>query len=193
MGTIAPNAAGHRRAPVTMPGYHTGKQPRNKGLRFPPDPPTVEEIIAVMRATGENSDGARLRALIVLLWRAGLRISEALDLAETELDRPNGKITIRRGRAASAARSDWTAGPGPGSSHGSRSGPASRRRAAVRDPRTDGREALGGVRRPQTAQANRYQRRRATPLCAPPVEACARYRDGARRRSAGRHPAPARA
>ena len=98
MENIALNAAGHRRAPVTMPGYHKGRQPRNKGLRFPPDPPTVEEIIAVMRATGENSDGARLRALIVLLWRAGLRISEALDLAETDLDRPNGKITIRRGK-----------------------------------------------------------------------------------------------
>jgi integrase len=98
METIALNAAGHRRAPVTMPGYHKGRQPRNKGLRFPPDPPTVEEIIAVMRATGENRDGARLRALIVLLWRAGLRISEALDLAETDLDRPSGKITIRRGK-----------------------------------------------------------------------------------------------
>jgi hypothetical protein len=38
----------------------------------------VEEIIAVMRAAGEDADGARLRALIVILWRAGLRIGEAL-------------------------------------------------------------------------------------------------------------------
>jgi hypothetical protein len=34
-----------------MPGYHAGRPPRNKGLRYPADPPTVEEIIAVMRRT----------------------------------------------------------------------------------------------------------------------------------------------
>ena len=69
------------RSPVTMPGYHQGRPPKNKGIRFPADPPPVEEIIAVMRATSNNADGARLRALIIVLWRAGLRISEALDLA----------------------------------------------------------------------------------------------------------------
>jgi hypothetical protein len=33
-----------------------------------------------MRTIGEGPNGHRLRALIVLLWRAGLRISEALAL-----------------------------------------------------------------------------------------------------------------
>ena len=85
------DAAGHRRSPATMPGYHRGRPPKNKGLSFPADPPTVEEIVAVMRAAGDGPDGARLRALIIILWRAGLRISEALDLAETDLDRgPRG-------------------------------------------------------------------------------------------------------
>jgi integrase len=92
------DAAGHQRAPVTMPGYHQGRPPKNKGLKFPADPPPVEEIIAVMRATGNGPDGARLRALIVVLWRAGLRISEALDLAETDLDRARGAVVIRRGK-----------------------------------------------------------------------------------------------
>ena len=46
------DAAGHRRSPVTMPGFHEGRVPRNKGRRYPADPPTVEEIIAVMRAAG---------------------------------------------------------------------------------------------------------------------------------------------
>jgi hypothetical protein len=32
------DAAGHRRSPVTMPGYHQGRPPKNKGLRFPADP-----------------------------------------------------------------------------------------------------------------------------------------------------------
>jgi site-specific recombinase XerD len=91
-------AAGHRRSPATMPGYHRGRPPKNKGLRFSADPPTVEEIVAVMRATGDGRDGARLRALIVVLWRAGLRISEALDLAETDLDRDRGAVMVRRGK-----------------------------------------------------------------------------------------------
>ena len=83
-------AAGHRCAPVTMPGYHRGRPPKNKGLRFPADQPRVDEAIAVMRAAGNGADCARLRALIVVLWRAGLRISEAHDLAETDLERIRG-------------------------------------------------------------------------------------------------------
>jgi hypothetical protein len=41
--------AGRRRSPATMPGFHAGRPPRNKGLRYPADPSKVEEIIAVMR------------------------------------------------------------------------------------------------------------------------------------------------
>jgi hypothetical protein len=33
-----------------------------------------------MRAAGADHDAVRLRGLIVVLWRAGLRISEALAL-----------------------------------------------------------------------------------------------------------------
>ena len=101
MESIAPDAAGHRRSPATMPGYHQGRPPRNKGMQYPADPPTIEEIIAVMRLAGEKPDGLRLRALIVLLWRAGLRIGEALALAETDLDRSRGAVLVRRGRAGS--------------------------------------------------------------------------------------------
>ena len=71
--------ADRARVGLPPPGYHRGRPPRNKGLRYPADPPAVEEIIAVMRAAGDRPEGARLRALIVLLWRAGLRIREALD------------------------------------------------------------------------------------------------------------------
>jgi site-specific recombinase XerC len=34
----------------------------------------------------------------VILWRAGLRISEALDLAETDLDSARGAVLVRRGK-----------------------------------------------------------------------------------------------
>ncbi len=31
-----------------MPGFHAGRPPCSKGLRYPADPPTVDEIVAVM-------------------------------------------------------------------------------------------------------------------------------------------------
>ncbi len=69
---------GRRRSPATVPGYLAGRQPRNKGRRYPADPPRTEEIIAVMRCCDTGLHGARARGLIVILWRAGLRIHEAL-------------------------------------------------------------------------------------------------------------------
>ena len=71
---------------ATLSSFHQGRPPRNKGQHYPADPPTVEEIIAVMRAAGESADAIRLRGLVVVLWRAGLRISEALALTESDLD-----------------------------------------------------------------------------------------------------------
>jgi site-specific recombinase XerD len=90
--------AGRRRSPATTSSFHRGVPPHNKGLRYPPDPPTVEEIVAVMRAAGDGPDGLRLRGVIVVLWRAGLRISEALALNETDLDRDRGALLIRHGK-----------------------------------------------------------------------------------------------
>ena len=91
------DCAGRLRSPATLASFHVGHAPRNKGLRYPPDPPTVEEIIAVMDA-GHDPDGLRLRGLIVVLWRAGLRISEALALVETDLDQSRGAVLVRRGK-----------------------------------------------------------------------------------------------
>ena len=92
------DSAGRRRSPATMPGYHAGRAPRNKGLRYPADPPTVQEIVAVMREAGSDRHGARLRALIVVLWRGGLRIQEALALSERDLDPQRGSLLVRNGK-----------------------------------------------------------------------------------------------
>jgi integrase/recombinase XerD len=90
--------AGRRRSPTTTSTFHQDVSPGNKGLRYPPNPPTVEEIIAVMRASGDGPEGVRLRGVIVVLWRAGLRISEALALNETDLDADRGSLLIRHGK-----------------------------------------------------------------------------------------------
>ena len=92
------DCAGRRRSPATLSGFHQGRPPRNKGLRYPPDPPTVDEIIGVMRTVSDRPDGLRLRSVIVVLWRAGLRISEALALAESDLDQTRRAVLVRRGK-----------------------------------------------------------------------------------------------
>jgi site-specific recombinase XerC len=97
MESVLLDAAGHRRSPATMRGYHRARSPRNKGEQCPADPPTAE-IVAVMRTVGDDAHGKRLRSLIVLLWRAGLRISEALTLQESDLDCSRGAVLVRRGK-----------------------------------------------------------------------------------------------
>jgi site-specific recombinase XerD len=75
------DAAGRRRSPATTPGYLAGRAPHNKGMQYPPDPPRPA-----------------LRALIAVLWRAGLRISEALALNETDIDTVRRSLLIRHGK-----------------------------------------------------------------------------------------------
>jgi site-specific recombinase XerD len=58
----------------------------------------VQEIVAVMREAGTDRHGARLRALIVVLWRGGLRIQEALSLSERDLDPQRGSLLVRSGK-----------------------------------------------------------------------------------------------
>ncbi|MET0729781.1 MAG: site-specific integrase [Solirubrobacterales bacterium] len=108
--SVVLDSAGRRRSPATMPGYHAGRPPRNKGMRYPADPPTVEEIVAAMRLTGEDRHGWRLRAMIVVLWRGGLRIHETLGLAEHDLDPGRGSLRVRNGKGGGrreVGMDDW--------------------------------------------------------------------------------------
>jgi site-specific recombinase XerC len=98
MSELLLDRAGRRRSPATLPGFHAGHAPGNKGLRYPADPPKVEEIVAVMRTAGDGAHGRRLRGLIVIMWRAGLRIQEALTLTEADLDHVRGALLVRRGK-----------------------------------------------------------------------------------------------
>ena len=52
----------------------------------------------MMRAAGAGAYGDRLRGVMVVCWRAGFRVGEALALAETDLDPSQGAILIRKGK-----------------------------------------------------------------------------------------------
>jgi hypothetical protein len=54
MSELLVDRAGRHRSPATMPGFHARRPPRNKGLRYPADPPKVEEIIAAVELAREG-------------------------------------------------------------------------------------------------------------------------------------------
>ncbi len=104
------DVSGRRRSPATTSAFHLGRTPANKGMRYPADPPRIEEIVAVMRQAGEGVHGDRARGLIVVLWRAGLRIGEALDLHEVDLEPGRGALLVREGkggRRREVGMDDW--------------------------------------------------------------------------------------
>jgi site-specific recombinase XerD len=76
-------------------------------MLYPADPPTVAEIVCVMCDASDDPHGFRLRAMIVMLWRGGLRVTEALALSEQDLDRGAGRCSC----AGARARSGPTIGP----------------------------------------------------------------------------------
>jgi integrase len=74
-----------------------------------------------MQATADSP--RRLRGLIVILWRAGLRSHEALALAEADLDQRRGAVLMRRGKGGGRREVGIDApGDGPNRSPGSRPG-----------------------------------------------------------------------
>jgi len=104
------DVTGRLRSPAATPGHWAGCAPPNKGRHFPADPPTVEEIILVMRQAGPGPHADRTRGLIAILWRAGLRISEALALTESDLNPKTGSVLVRSGKGGkrrTVGMDDW--------------------------------------------------------------------------------------
>ena len=87
-----------RRSPITMPGYRKGQHPLNYGMKLPAEPLTRDEIERLLRYMGRGPCGHRNRALVVLMWRSGLRIAEALALHPKDIDPAGGTVTILSGK-----------------------------------------------------------------------------------------------
>jgi hypothetical protein len=66
----------------------------------------------VIHAAGDDHDAVRLRGLIIVLWRSGLRISEALGLNESDRDLHRGAILVRRGKGGKRREVGMDRGPG---------------------------------------------------------------------------------
>lgn len=92
-------SAAARRSPAIEPGYHAGRAPGNKGKRYPPEILTAAEVRALLRGCSPRAPtGVRNRALIVVLYRAGLRLDEALALMPRDVDAQRGTVNVRHGK-----------------------------------------------------------------------------------------------
>ncbi len=81
-----------RRPPAGRPGH-------NRGLRYPAEILTRGEARALVRASSPRSPtGLRNRALVVVLYRAGLRLAEALALTPADVDVEAGSIRVLHGK-----------------------------------------------------------------------------------------------
>src|SRR5262245_12805375 len=95
--------SGGRRGPIHEQSAdrtsRRGRRPANKGQRYPAEILAADEVRALIRACSNRApSGVRNRALLVLLYRAGCRISEALRLLPKDLNRAAGTVTVLRGR-----------------------------------------------------------------------------------------------
>ncbi len=98
MQSVLLDVAGHRRSPATLPSYHRGRPAAQQGRALPGGSANRRRDRGSDARGRDRAYGERLRALIVLLWRAGLRIGEALTLQESDLDQDRGAILVRKGK-----------------------------------------------------------------------------------------------
>ena len=90
------------RAPQRSPGGGWDIPP-NAGRTYPPEILTRAEVLALIRCCSHRAPtGLRNRALIATLYRAGIRISEALSLHHKDLDGEAGTIRILYGKGGKA-------------------------------------------------------------------------------------------
>ena len=192
MSEMLLDRAGRRRSPATMPGFHAGRPPRNKGLRYPADPPKVEEIASVMREAGNELHGRRLRGLTVSSGAPDCRSRKRWRSPKPIWITGAARCSCVAERADAAARSAWTRGAGMSSSHGSNY-ESSSRSARCSVSSTAGRVVASGRAPPPEASCDAQPSQRGSADASPPTSSGRpRRRNGSRGRAARGHPAPTR-
>jgi site-specific recombinase XerD len=84
-------------------GHEAGQAAANKGRTFPAEPLTPDEVAALIGGCSARSrSGIRNRALLTLLYRSGLRISEALALKPSDVDLKRHTCRVLHGKGDKA-------------------------------------------------------------------------------------------
>ena len=77
--------------------------PWNKGRRLPAEPLTPDEARRLIKAASNRAPtGIRNRALLVVLYRGGLRVDEALGLLPKDLNAKEGTVRVLHGKGDKA-------------------------------------------------------------------------------------------
>lgn len=98
-GQVLVDRLGRPYTPAMRPELRRGRPPANAGRSFPAEVLTAAEIDRVLAHVGRAGvTRVRNRALVVVMWRCGLRIAEALALELRDLDLANGTVTVRHGK-----------------------------------------------------------------------------------------------
>lgn len=78
-------------------------EPANKGVTYPAEILNPAEVAHLFRSCSNRAPtGIRNRALITVLYRAGMRISEALALKPKDVDRRAGTVRVLHGKGNKA-------------------------------------------------------------------------------------------
>ncbi len=80
------------------------KRDSRKGKTFPPEPLTQGEVTDLLSTFTRCPSGRRNKALVTLLWRAGLRIAEALALKVKDVDLDSATVTVLRGKGSNGVK-----------------------------------------------------------------------------------------
>lgn len=84
-------------------GSSTGDEPGNKGRKFPAEVLAPDEVAAILaQCSPQSRTGVRNRALFTLLYRSGLRISEALALKPSGVDFRQHALRVLHGKGDKA-------------------------------------------------------------------------------------------
>jgi len=109
--------------------HNRGRIPASKGKISPAETLTPNEFRApAARCSTTSSYGIRHRALIVLLYRTGLRIGEALALRPKNTSFEIGLVTVLHGKGNGHEQSESTSERRPTSKPGSNAARPSKRR-----------------------------------------------------------------
>jgi site-specific recombinase XerD len=81
-----------------FPGAGLGKEPAQKGLTLPAEILAPDEVLAILDGCRDTTTGIRDRALITVMYRSGLRVSEALSLEPKDVDLRIGAIAVLHGK-----------------------------------------------------------------------------------------------
>jgi site-specific recombinase XerD len=83
----------------TAKGFNAGREPANKGKKYPPEVLTPDEVRGLIEACSNRAPtGIRNRALIVAMYRGGLRVGETLALRPKDVDTAAGTLTVLHGK-----------------------------------------------------------------------------------------------